>query len=282
MNLMDYFIKIPEITSEEFKEIVNNPPPDGYQLLDVRQEEEFKLEHIPGAYLIPLGELNARIDELEKSKLILVYCASGNRSRAAASVLMNGGFENVFSVTGGIQRWKGLKAASLPEAVMVLFPPVASIRDRITISLILEEGNRMFYESLAKNLPFSGKENVFIELSRAEKSHQEHLLRFTRENRIPLEDHKKTGHSSMLNLNEISTVIESGMDLYNAINWFMNRPVKEVLEYAMGMEAQLYDLYLRLGKMNDAAESRSFFEFMASEEKDHLNYLTKIMEADYT
>jgi len=79
-------------------------------LLDVREPKEFvgPLGHVPGAVLIPLGELPTRLDEIEsyKNKKVVAICQSGNRSAQAAEILMNAGFENVLNMTGGTQAWK--------------------------------------------------------------------------------------------------------------------------------------------------------------------------------
>ena len=76
-------------------------------ILDVRTEEEFSEGHIPGAILIPDYELAERAEaELpNKDQLILVYCRSGRRSKAAAEMLVGMGYTNVKDF-GGIIDWK--------------------------------------------------------------------------------------------------------------------------------------------------------------------------------
>jgi rhodanese-related sulfurtransferase len=75
-------------------------------LLDVRSNDEYRSGYIEGAKLIPLGELQSRLGELEsaKDKVILVYCHSGMRSRSAASLLAGQGF-NAMNLKGGISSW---------------------------------------------------------------------------------------------------------------------------------------------------------------------------------
>jgi rhodanese-related sulfurtransferase len=73
-------------------------------LLDVRQPEEFRTGHIPGAKLIPLGELHARMNELPKNQEILVVCRSGNRSLSATRQLASAGY-NAVNVRGGMSAW---------------------------------------------------------------------------------------------------------------------------------------------------------------------------------
>lgn len=75
-------------------------------LLDVRTEGEFKARRIRGAVLLPYDEIGRRATaELpDKNALILLYCRSGNRSRAAAQELVGMGYTNVYDF-GGIMSW---------------------------------------------------------------------------------------------------------------------------------------------------------------------------------
>jgi len=77
----------------------------GVFVLDVREPDEWAQAHIPGATLIPLGELQARVNELPKDQPVLVYCRSGNRSATGRDILKAAGFENVTSMAGGINQW---------------------------------------------------------------------------------------------------------------------------------------------------------------------------------
>lgn len=76
-------------------------------VLDVRETSEWGTGHIPGSRHITLTQLEKRISEIEKfkSRPVIVYCASGSRSNSACSTLKKAGFEQVFSLTGGIAAW---------------------------------------------------------------------------------------------------------------------------------------------------------------------------------
>jgi rhodanese-related sulfurtransferase len=76
-------------------------------ILDVRQPEEHAEQAIPGATLIPLGELEERISELEayKDREIIVYCHAGGRSANACMFLQMFGFTNAVNLRGGILGW---------------------------------------------------------------------------------------------------------------------------------------------------------------------------------
>ena len=74
-------------------------------ILDVRQPEEFRVGHITGAKLIPLGDIRKRMKELPQGREIVCVCASGNRSSSAAKVLAKEGY-TVFDMQGGMHAWK--------------------------------------------------------------------------------------------------------------------------------------------------------------------------------
>lgn len=71
----------------------------GATVLDVRTPEEFRTGAYPGAINIPLQQLQGRLSELSKDKPVVVYCAAGGRSAAAASAMVQAGFTDV--VNGG-------------------------------------------------------------------------------------------------------------------------------------------------------------------------------------
>jgi rhodanese-related sulfurtransferase len=77
-------------------------------IVDVREPGEFKSGHIPHARNIPIGQIEARLKELEKLRRrpILLSCASGNRSGAAGGTLRKAGFEQVYCLAGGMAAWQ--------------------------------------------------------------------------------------------------------------------------------------------------------------------------------
>ena len=77
---------------------------DDVILLDVREDDEFKAGHIPGAEWIPLGQLSSRLSELPKDKTIGAVCRSGNRSAQATGLLLQNCFD-AHNRQGGMNSW---------------------------------------------------------------------------------------------------------------------------------------------------------------------------------
>jgi rhodanese-related sulfurtransferase len=83
------------------------------QFIDVRTPEEYASGHAYRAKNIPLDQLSANLDKLEKNEPVYLICHSGNRSRKAAQILVDAGFPQAISIAGGTEAWK---TAGLPMA----------------------------------------------------------------------------------------------------------------------------------------------------------------------
>ena len=97
--------KYTEVDAQAFATAIKEP---NTVLLDVRTQGEFDNGHIEGATLIPVEQLSNRLGELEnaKSKTVLVYCRSGNRSTVAANILKDAGFSSLVNLQSGIRGWE--------------------------------------------------------------------------------------------------------------------------------------------------------------------------------
>ena len=78
---------------------------EGVFFLDVRTQEEWNDFHAPNSTLIPLDQLPNRLDELPSDQPIVVVCRSGNRSQSGRDILLEAGFSEVASMSGGLTEW---------------------------------------------------------------------------------------------------------------------------------------------------------------------------------
>ena len=92
-----------DITPAEVNEMLGQP---GVVLLDVRTQREYDSGHIAEALLMPLSELESRLDELNPDGHILVYGRSGMRSVTASEILVAHDFSHVYNIPGGILQWQ--------------------------------------------------------------------------------------------------------------------------------------------------------------------------------
>ena len=93
-------VDAPEIDIDQFAGAVRG----GAAIIDVREPGEYMAGHVPGAVLIPVGQLPSRTAELDRNAPVYVVCASGNRSATMTAFLRNAGFD-AYSVAGGTSEW---------------------------------------------------------------------------------------------------------------------------------------------------------------------------------
>jgi rhodanese-related sulfurtransferase len=84
-------------------------------LLDVREPWEWNLCRLPGAILIPMHELPARLDELNKAAETVIICHHGVRSFHAARYLETVGFDDVINLSGGVAAWADEVDPAMPR-----------------------------------------------------------------------------------------------------------------------------------------------------------------------
>ncbi len=104
---------VPEISVEQLKQRLDRG--DKFVLLDVREPFEWDIARIPGAKLIPLGDLASRMSELDSADEIVIHCKSGIRSAKALRELQKAGFSKLQNVEGGILAWADLVDPSVAK-----------------------------------------------------------------------------------------------------------------------------------------------------------------------
>lgn len=91
----------PALDADEARRLIA----DGAQLIDVREPWEWAALHIPGATLIPMGEVPQRTSEIDPNRVVVVQCASGQRSAKITLFLRQAGYGKAYNLTGGINEW---------------------------------------------------------------------------------------------------------------------------------------------------------------------------------
>jgi adenylyltransferase/sulfurtransferase len=91
--------------------------PDAFRIIDCREDDEWHLCHIEGAQLVPLSSFAEKVAHWDNNDTtpVLVYCHHGMRSMQAAQFLRAKGFENSFSVAGGINAWSAEIDPTVPR-----------------------------------------------------------------------------------------------------------------------------------------------------------------------
>jgi adenylyltransferase/sulfurtransferase len=94
----------PNLDAQAFRSL----DPATVEILDVREPWEYALASLPGARLIPMGELAARVGELDPTRPLVAYCHHGVRSHFALRLLRQAGFQDLAHLSGGIEAYSRL------------------------------------------------------------------------------------------------------------------------------------------------------------------------------
>ena len=104
---------VPTITPVELRAKLDRN--EKFVLVDVREPYEYDICNIPGSKLIPLGELPARLSELDSADDIVLHCKVGGRSAKALKILQEAGFRKLSNLRGGITAWADEVDPSVPK-----------------------------------------------------------------------------------------------------------------------------------------------------------------------
>ena len=272
MRWKQFFTPVKSIDAVEAKQYMNRTPGDAFTLLDVRQPGEYDAEHLPGAKLIPLPELGARLAELDADKPTVVYCAIGGRSRVAAQVLAAKGFKEVLNLTGGIKAWNSQKAVGPEDLGLSLFSGKESPQETLMAAYSLEEGLREFYLSMAAQVKDENARRLFGKLSGIEVKHQDRI--FNEYLRISGAAVTREEFAEKV----VAPAMEGGLTTEEYLRLYQPdlEVAAEVISLAMAIEAQALDLYQRAADRAKTDESKNVLAQIANEERAHIEQLASL------
>ena len=274
MRWKQFLTPVQSMNPDEARSFMADRSQDEFTLLDVRQPGEYEKRHIPGAKLIPIGELDQRLEEIDPGKPVLTYCAVGGRSRVAAQMLAGKGFDQVINLSGGIKAWEDPTAFGPVDHGLDLFTGNEPVEETLIIAYALEAGLRDFYLAMIDQVEAEDVKSLFRKLSEVEQRHRERVLeeyvRITGE-----EMNQGTFESE-----RVEQAVEGGWTTDEYIARFepdWSRP-SETLELAMSIEAQALDLYTRAADRSLDEQGQRALKRLAEEERTHLNRLAEWMD----
>jgi len=265
--------EVQSIRAEDAKTFIQSAATNAYQLIDVRQPQEYNKEHLAGAILAPLNELMAGAININKAIPTLVYSREGERSVAAAQWLITQGYTDVQVIEGGLNSWNGYKASGHAELNLKLIKVDAEFPDALSLAFAMEEGLRLFYIELARET----KDDVFKKLYRKMASFEvEHKQVLSKKYSIlqgkELIQKERENHEDQL--------MEGGgyadITLIKALANTNN--AHDIFSLGLAMETQALDFYTRLARQATDKKTETFFLEMADEEKKHLAFISSQMD----
>ena len=256
---------------EEVRTLLATTRLNDLTLLDVRMEPEYEEFHLPGAKLLPLPDLPDHLGELAKDKPVVVYCRSGKRSAAAATLLAGAGFPHIVNMLGGAMAWQGAAATGAPDSGLTLLSGRETPAQILLAALGMEAALGAFYTKLASGAADDATRDTFTRLAGFEDRHLHRVHGLYR---------KATSDDTALEtlLAGRGPELEGGRpggDFLAQLGGEPDSP-QEALELAASVEAQALDLYARLAGLAEAPESVTLCVGLAQEEKTHLRAISNL------
>ena len=278
MILGSFFQPVKSISTDDVRSIVKNKSAEEYCLLDVRQPNEYSAGHLPGATLIPLGDLPSRTEDIDSTKRVIVYCRSGNRSRSAVGILNGAGRKDVFNMEGGILAYNGIVASGPPEAGVFCFPRSLSPEQLVAMAWYVEDGSQKFCEELSQEKCSEKMGDLPIHLIHSKKEQKNELVKLYQSIVDPKE--KKDFPSEILPSPPVN-VMAGCIDVTQALEWSKEKSISDILDLMISLEANTFDLYLKLGRQVESHRARKVFVELAEKEKIQLNALISAFEKNF-
>jgi sulfur-carrier protein adenylyltransferase/sulfurtransferase len=274
IELKKLFTPVDAMDPDAAKSYMTDNKEGTYTLLDVRQPWEYEEDHLPGAKLAPLGDLQEGTQGLDPDKPTLVYCAVGGRSRVAAQLLSGRGFKEVYNLSGGIKAFRGAKASGPQELNLDMVRGDESPQEMLKLAFGLERALGIFYEQCREKTEDKGLADLFAKLGRIEVIHKQKVY----ECYAAL----SPGAPDMAAFEAGMTpqIMEGGFRVneFLAANEPWLKTVREVLELGMMLETQALDLYLRFAEKSQEGETKKVLFTLADEEKVHIKTLGRLLD----
>ena len=225
--------------------------------------------------MIPLAELQSNLNKIKPDRMTIVYCRSGSRSRSGVGILNGAGLDDVYNMEGGILAYNGLVAAGPPEAGVFCFPDNMTPEQLIAMAWYIEDGSQRYFDAVKDFTQDQDIKSIFAGLIDHKIAHKESLSQLFQKvsgqtagddfpiNILPRPPHK---------------VMAGCVSVPEAIKWSKNKSISDILDVLMELEANTFDLYLKLGRQVASERARSVFLKLSEEETRQLEKLAAIFE----
>lgn len=250
-----------------------------YLIIDVRQPQEYRHGHIPGAMFLPLLDLESKLFDLPSGRDLIFYCSNGGRSLAAATLVIDAEVtkRNVYNLTGGILSWYGQTLSDFPR--IKALSESGGIDALLYSAMNLEKGAWRYYITMASRYADISCAETFRTLSRAESAHAATVYAIwasRSDNPPPFEK---------LFDDLAGDILESGEPLTEVLSE-VSSPVSEescidMIEFSLLMECQAYELYRIVAECTSKSEARDALLTLAQAEKAHMRVLTQAIANVY-
>ena len=263
------------IWPEELQTYLRDHIETDYILIDVRQPEEYEIEHIPGARLIVLGTLDDTLHQLPKDRDLIFYCHSGMRSRVAGDHFAEKGFDpdRIYSLMGGISAWENPVLSDYPQLHILQDLPSSSTL--METAMNLEKGAARFYAYLVDKLRGNPLVEALEKIAAMEHAHAKLIY-----NTLISSEKDEAAFEEIYD-SLSGDIMEGGQALDTACNELEKQSgsfLINALEMALGIEYAAYDLYRTFADTSDEVTVQKAFLTLCQAEKKHIEQIAKLFD----
>ena len=264
--------EVKDLNPESLRDLMSARNEREYLLIDVRQPAEYRAGHIPGAFFLPLMELETRLFELPEDRELIFYCHSGGRSLAAASLAAEAEVteKGVYNLAGGILAWDGKMLADYPK--VQVFAKDAGFEQMLHTAMDLEKGAWRFYRAAVKKAAGTALEATLVKLAEAETAHARAVYKHW----APTQDAPQPFEPLFEGLS--GGILEGGAsleDIVGRMEELDGDACMNLIELALHIEYSAYDLYRTVAERTAETREKSAFLSIAQAEKGHMRMLTR-------
>jgi rhodanese-related sulfurtransferase/rubrerythrin len=260
------------LTADELREYLESRKESDYVLVDVRQNSEYELAHIPGAQLIPLAEVESRLFSMPTDRDLVFYCHNGGRSQWAASLVAESEIseKSVYHLMGGLLAWEGATLADYPK--IQLFDKIEGPEKLLKTAMDLEKGAWRFYRYVMDKVDEDAVGQIFNQLAIAEIGHAQLIHRFLQKiesDTLPFEAY----YNGLA-----GEILEGGLSFDEActrMEALEKQSCTSIVDLALSIEYAAFDLCRAVAECTEDPEVREAFLALAQAEKGHMRALAR-------
>lgn len=247
---------------------------DAFEVIDVRQPEEYRQGHIPGARLVPLDAVEKALPGLDPARTYVFHCHSGRRSAVAVRLAEEAGLAEAYNLTGGILAWNGM---ALPEAPRLqAFENLSDPADMLAKALELEKAAYDLYRRVLEGADSRALCSLMGKIADMELAHAKAVYKRLAARRPDLPPFE--AHFDALT----GDILEGGMTAADLGPWVeaaLSGDCPEVAELALEIEFAAYDLYREVARRATDEAARAEFLDLAAQERRHGRIVMENMDA---
>lgn len=263
------------LTADALKEFIKEKKEKDYLIVDVRQPEEYRLDHIPGSVNIPLAEIQFDPYLFDEGRDIVFCCTRGVRSKVAALFVADSGHkeQKLYHLQEGLVDYSGEILLNVPR--IDLIPKDINPEAVMKKAIDFEKGAWRFYILASEKTAGSELSPVFKKMINDEMSHGKAIFReLTKISRLNSEFNTYFDQCE-------GDILEGGQS-FEKIRSFLDSDdassCMDMLEFAIEIEYQAYDLYKTMAENTGEQAVESMFFMLAQAEKKHLDQLIRSLD----